>query len=445
MALRRSLFGTLFNAKNFPSLLAAKTRAATSSAISVVPKHCQGFKISDVKADEQRKILSVKWDDGKEGAFSFAWLRDSATTSEPDTFHYAPTLKARTLLLEKFDPEANPAKIDVVNGKGELKISWPDGTDTMFDSGWLRFRDLSDAKNRETRRSIYRFPITTWGSEEIKKVVDPPYDYAELQKDPKKFYDCLMDLTRYGLVVIKAPVQLGITQEMVKLLNHAHMTHFGYTWKVDIKPNPANLGYTTHKVGLHSDEPALQQTPEIMILHMVHQTEGEGGETELADSFRVAEQLKVEKPDVYKLLTTTPVEFLDEGYDADLGMSWDLYARHKILTLDDDGFLKKTFFSAHQRSWFLDMEPSKVQEMYRAIKTFNDYCYQPRNLFQRKLQNGEIIIYGNDRLLHGRTSFKGDEAQSRCIEGCYLGWDQIKSRIHVLRDQLNLPENQPSF
>ena len=40
-------------------------------------------------------------------------------------------------------------------------------------------------------------------------------------------HDCLLQLTRHGLVVVDAPAERGIVTQLIKLINYATMTHFG--------------------------------------------------------------------------------------------------------------------------------------------------------------------------------------------------------------------------
>jgi gamma-butyrobetaine dioxygenase len=399
-------------------------------------------KIEQIQPMKNEKLLLVQWEDGKQGLFPFAWLRDSAT-SDKKTFHMTPALKARKLPLEQLDLDIKPLKTELAADGDQIHLQWPDGAETSFKSDWLRFRNPSDRQTRRNRRSTYLRDIQTWGSTEIHQILSSGFDFRELQQDPKKFYDCLRLFTRYGVVLINAAPRRGTLKELISMFNYAHETHFGHTWNVEIKPTPTNLGYTASRQGLHTDSPAFQQSPEVTVLHVVKQTEGKGGDSELADSFRVAEQLKVEQPDVYRLLTTVPVEFIDEGSDG--RYAWDLNAQHKILELDSEGKMSRCYFNGGQRGWYFDLEPEKIHEMYRAIKTFNSYLYQDRNLYRRKLENGAMLLMANDRILHGRTGFEGTSQDSRLIEGCFFSWDVIRSRIRVIQDQLALPENQPSF
>ncbi len=40
-----------------------------------------------------------------------------------------------------------------------------------------------------------------------------------------------------------------------------------------------------------------------------------GGDTELADGFYVAELMRREYPEYFKILSTIPIDYIDEGFD----------------------------------------------------------------------------------------------------------------------------------
>ena len=52
---------------------------------------------------------------------------------------------------------------------------------------------------------------------------------------------------------------------------------------------------------------------QVQLLHCIQQASSEGGDNEFSDGFSVAEQLRNEKPDVFKILSTVPVDFYDVG------------------------------------------------------------------------------------------------------------------------------------
>ena len=51
------------------------------------------------------------------------------------------------------------------------------------------------------------------------------------------------------------------------------------------------------------------------------------------------------------------------------------------------------------------------------------------NLFV--LEPGQILVFANDRVLHGRTAFDTQEGR-RHLQGCYIDHDAPRSRYRVL-------------
>lgn len=97
------------------------------------------------------------------------------------------------------------------------------------------------------------------------------------------------------------------------------------------------------------------------------------------------------------------------------------------------------------RSWFYDTQPEKIQDVYRALKLFTTLCYAPENQLIFPLDNGDTVLWANTRLLHARSRYASTTENNRSIFGCYFMWDIVKSRVRVLRDKLNLSENQSSL
>uniref|UniRef100_A0A914YAI4 TauD/TfdA-like domain-containing protein n=1 Tax=Panagrolaimus superbus TaxID=310955 RepID=A0A914YAI4_9BILA len=98
------------------------------------------------------------------------------------------------------------------------------------------------------------------------------------------------------------------------------------------------------------------------------------------------------------------------------------------------------------RSWYFGIEDgTKIQEIYQALKIFTSLCYAPENQLIFPLENGDTVLWANTRCLHARSGYQSTTEDNRSIFGCYFMWDIIKSRIRVIRDKLNLPENQNSL
>lgn len=54
---------------------------------------------------------------------------------------------------------------------------------------------------------------------------------------------------------------------------------------------------------------------------------------------------------------------------------------------------------------------------------------------------GEIVAFDNNRVMHGRSAytvtFKDGKDKSRLLEGAFLDWDEIYSRIRLLDESMN--------
>ena len=46
---------------------------------------------------------------------------------------------------------------------------------------------------------------------------------------------------------------------------------------------------------------------------------------------------------------------------------------------------------------------------------------------------GECVVFDNLRVLHGRKGFKLTEQGERTIQGGYVDWDEVRSKINILK------------
>lgn len=58
----------------------------------------------------------------------------------------------------------------------------------------------------------------------------------------------------------------------------------------------------------------------------------------------------------------------------------------------------------------------------------NNFCFPPIL--------GQLLAFDNLRCLHGRTGFGSDLKGERHIQGAYLDWDEVRSKIRVLKTKM---------
>ncbi|UMM17843.1 hypothetical protein L5515_014196 [Caenorhabditis briggsae] len=406
-------------------------------------------KLASVAGPNADRIVNVKWSDGKTGEFPLIWLRD--TSPDAATYTISPAMTARNLTMLEFDVEQKARKLWIDGDGDSLKIEWDSGVLSTFPSEWLQMRNPSDQEARKRRRKVYLFPEETWGKEEIEKKLKR-FSHEEFMKNDRVVHDFLEAVCIDGIAVLKGAPQgaRGAIEAIGDRIGMIKRTHFGIVFEVSTKADASNMAYASNGgLPFHTDFPSLSHPPQLQMLHMLQSAE-EGGNSLFVDGFHVAEQLRVENPEVFRILTTHSMEYIEEGYDIheingkEFRFDYDMCARHKVIRLNDEGKVNKIQFGNAMRSWFYDCEPSQVQNVYRAMKTFTDHCYQPRNVLKFRLEDGDTVLWANQRLLHTRDGFKNAPGKSRTLTGCYFDWDIVKSRVRHLRDKLELEQNQPS-
>ena len=83
--------------------------------------------------------------------------------------------------------------------------------------------------------------------------------------------------------------------------------------------------------------------------------------------------------------------------------------------------------------------PEKTIQLYEAYLTIGRMLRDPANQIEHKMVPGDVVTFHNNRVLHGRSAFNITETSNRWLQGFYLDWDTIYSRIRVLAKRFNIP------
>ncbi|HEY2274058.1 MAG TPA: TauD/TfdA family dioxygenase [Steroidobacteraceae bacterium] len=215
-------------------------------------------------------------------------------------------------------------------------------------------------------------------------------------------------------MVLKVGAQFGFTRE----------TNFGALFNVRSTPNANDLAYTSIALDPHTDNPYRTPVPGIQLLHcLVNETSG--GLSTLVDGFAVAQELRAREPEAFRILSSTPVRF--KYIDTDT----ELTASAAPIELDVTGEPRAIHFSP--RLDFVPLFPrAQLEAYYRARRSFDHRLRAPDFEIRFLLKGGDLVMFDNCRLLHGRTGFDPAEGL-RHLQGCYIDIDGPRSLYRLLR------------
>ena len=188
----------------------------------------------------------------------------------------------------------------------------------------------------------------------------------------------------------------------------------------------------------------------MQLFHLLDHTGGTGGVSLLVDGFYAASILRDLHPDAYRLLSTVPIPSHAAGAPGIL-----YRAAHTPLAHDAAGNLRSVRWNNDDRSALRDVPYADVPRLYDAMRAWDSLLTSQDTEYWVQLSPGTAVgmrcaplstnevgranlasvAVDNHRVLHGRSSFTG----TRHMCGAYIGGDEFRSRLAVLRERFASP------
>lgn len=356
--------------------------------------------------------VKVAWQDDGEAEFPFLWLRDNCGCAQ--CRH--PGNGQRLLDALDIPDDIAPRSIDA---KGEaLDVAWSDGHHSRYGAGWLAAHALTPSA-RAARRGYPRHP---WGAEIANDL--PRADWNELNCSPAVERRFLARYHEYGFGLIENfPTESGMVVEAGNRFGHVRVTNYGTFFDVKSVPNPSNLAYTGLGLGVHTDNPYREPPPGVQLLHCL-EADAPGGDSILVDGLKAAEDLRETDRAAFDRLARLPMPFHFRDKDADLG------AEQRVIETDHEGEVVAIHFN-NRSAAPLDLPLEEIEPWYEAYRRFARLLRRPEGELRFRLTPGQLLMFQNDRVLHGRDGFDPNNGR-RHLQGCYIDKDGILSRWRVL-------------
>jgi gamma-butyrobetaine dioxygenase len=333
---------------------------------------------------------------GSHADFHWLWLRHQ------DPLERHPTTGERTLNPALLDLDVSPVSVRLE--REALVVRWP-GADleSRYALGWLE-------EHAYARARVAPAPGASLADLEV------PLRGGRLPED------FLARLDRDGALIGRGGgASPEATEALIAQVEGAGLsvigTHFGRIEDLrtdnTTNQNTDQLGYTDAAIDLHTDQPFLPRPPRYQLLHAIRAAES-GGESLLADGDRIARALATEDAEAYRVLTSTKLRFHRKQ------KAFERVEIRPLLSRREDG-------SHEVRSSYFTFAPfdfpfDELEGVYRALRRFESLARSPEFFRRFLLGPGDLVLYDNQRMLHGRAGFRG----GRWVRGVYFDREEAR-------------------
>ena len=374
--------------------------------------------------------LEIRWADGMVSHHLSPNLREHA--AEPHTSH---PITRETMV----EPQDIPAGFAITSAQlldtGFVSVSFShtlsaDDTGTcLYHPGWLYQTGLSS----DTDFGADVSPIL-WDAAIFNDI--PKIDGSLVLDDSEEFHRFLLSLARYGVAVVRGlPPEPEIIETLPGKIGVIRTSNFGHIFDVETKLEADSNAYTSVELRAHTDLATREYMPGLQFLFCL-QNDATGGHSTLSDGFAVAEFMRKQDPDMFRLLSTVPLDFANKAATSDYRMAVPLFHH------DENGQLNEVRWT----SWLRAPLRGTLAEMalvHEALR--HAYLLGNNEPFKVsfKLEPGDMMCFDNRRVLHGRTSFDPTSGARR-LRGCYVEREELWSALRIAARQKRASHHSPS-
>ncbi|NQX39255.1 gamma-butyrobetaine dioxygenase [Pedobacter steynii] len=371
------------------------------------------------KVTEAEYALLVHWENGEISAYPFLYLRDNCPS--PSTLH---SNGQKLIETSAINPAIRPKSLQL-NPQQEVLIEWDTEVHvSVFSADWLfnhRLSKTAIAARREGKKASE--PVVLW--DETLNDQYPVGDYTEIAVHEEALCAWLEQVRKYGFAVLRnVPAEPGMVCKVVELFGYIRETNYGKLFDVRTTLNPSNLAFTSLGLSAHTDNPYRNPTPTLQLLHCL-QSSAVGGNSVLVDGFKVIADLKLQHPEMFRLLSTTPVTFRFVNQEEEIERT------ETIIGLDVFDEVNAIRFNNRSIQAF-ELEEDQMSAFYAAYQQLAKMIDDEHYFVQFKMEASDLFIVDNERVMHGRSAYDG-AAGERFLQGAYADRDGLLSKLRVLK------------
>ncbi|KAF0682542.1 Aste57867_25340 [Aphanomyces stellatus] len=391
-------------------------RASTSSPVGVL----------QIKSNLER--VDITWSDGQTSPFHHIWLRDNCQCEQ--CRH--PIAEERMHDTLSIPLSIKPTAVRLHDT--HLELLWPiDEADVSavhvshYPLAFLQGNCFVRQAKQAAATPLY--DETLWDVKTIEANM-PHTSFDAVMADDAGLSAWLDLFHAYGFALLdNVPADDGLAR-LTDRVGPIRNTFWGPTWSVQSEPQPMNLSMTSHPLHPHTDFGWSEAPPGLQFLHCLafQSPDSTGGESTLVDGYAVAEVLRRTDPSAFDLLAHVHIPHAFSSANKSL---WFQHCA-PILSCDPaTGAVRDVRFNQANRSP-LQMPPHLVRPYYEALQKWTAATRAPEHLLNFRLREGQLLVFNNRRLLHGRHGYNAQSTR-RHLKGCYMDLEDYTSRRTTLR------------
>ena len=354
------------------------------------------------------------WNDGQTSRLDAFWLRDHCQM--PDCRD--PANGQRLFDITDLPTEVTIAAADRIGDQRISIMFSPESHESIFDLGWLWRNCYCINAVADDRSEANK---TLWSQATFPESL-PGVDYETFVGNGKR--QVLQAFSDFGFALLfGVPCRPGTVHEVVSEFGFVRETNYGRLFEVRTEIDPNNLAFSNLGLGFHTDNPYRDPGPTVQLLHCLSSS-ATGGDSMLLDGFNAAAILREEHPEHFLTLTSNRIEYSFADAIADLN------ARVPMIETNDRSEVVHVRYNNRSIA-SLRLPAARMRDYYQAYRHFAEILRRPPLQIQFKLRPGDLVLFDNTRVMHGRTAFTAEG--NRHLQGAYADLDGVYSTLNLLR------------
>ena len=346
--------------------------------------------------------LNIEFQNGAKDCFPYIWLRDHCKDIE----NWDERSNQRKLFTALVDPNIKIEETKIIEDNKKIEVKWPDMNKSVHYSGDFLYKNSLENISSNSGEAL-------WDKQSINKA-ELEIKFDELEKN-EGFINLLQTIKTYGFSIINnCPTEMKTVEDIANKIGYVRNSIFGDLWSFESNTEMADSAYTQEELRPHTDGTYNHDAPGLQLL-LCCEYEAEGGESIMVDGFKIAQILREKHGTSYNILSEIdiPGRYFGDGVE--------LIAKRPVFKFRNKKLIQVSF-NNYDRGDFR-LPNNKINDFYNAIRAFDKLANAKEMQWRQILKPGQLLIFNNWRVLHGRSEFSG----KRKMSGCYINKEDFES------------------